>query len=40
MVAVYDIIEGEKEVITIYPSSAQEIKNRVDSGRWRKYEKN
>ncbi len=34
MVVVYDIIESEIQVVTIYPTTNQEIKNRVKSKRW------
>ena len=40
MVAVYDIINSETQVITIYPIAGSEIKNKVNSGRWKTYEKN
>lgn len=40
MVVVYDIIDNNHEIITIYPISDSEIKNKVKSGRWKKYEKN
>lgn len=40
IVVVYDIIESTREIITIYPVSDSEIKNRVSSGRWIRYEKN
>lgn len=37
MVTVYDIIGGEIQAITIYPTTDQEINNRVKNGRWIKY---
>lgn len=40
MVAAYDIIGEEIEVITIYPTTDQEIKNRINRNRWSKDEKN
>lgn len=39
MVVAYDIIGEEIEVVTIYPTDAQEIVNRIKSKRWIKYEK-
>ena len=39
MVAVYDIIEDEIQVITTYPILSPEIKNKVSSGRCKIYEK-
>lgn len=40
MVVVYDTIDSEIQAVTVYPSNNQEIKNRLSSGRWAKYEKN
>lgn len=40
MVVAYDIIEKAIEVVTIYPTDEQEIKNRIKNRRWIKYEKN
>ena len=34
MVVVYDIIEGEIQIITIHPVSEQEIQNKLNRGRW------
>lgn len=34
MVTVYDIIGDEIQIISIYPTSYQEIENRLKSGRW------
>lgn len=39
MVAAYDIMVTEIQIITVYPTDEQEIKNRVLSKRWIKYEK-
>lgn len=39
MVVAYDIIGKEIQVITIHPSSSQEIKNKISKGRWIKNEK-
>ncbi len=39
MVVAYDIISSEIQIITVYPTTEQEIKNRVLSERWIKYEK-
>jgi hypothetical protein len=38
MVASYDIIKGEIQVITIYPTTLKEVENRLKSGRWIKDE--
>lgn len=38
MVIAYDIINVEIQVITVYPTTEQEIKNRVQSRRWIEYE--
>lgn len=40
MVIAYDIISEDREIITIYPISDSEIDNKVESGRWKVYEKN
>lgn len=40
MVVAYDKIVSEIQVITVYPTTKQEIGNRVKSGRWIKDEKN
>jgi|SRR3989338_11189131 len=40
MVAAYDIIGENIQVITVHPTSEKEIKNRVKNGRWIKNEKN
>lgn len=34
MVVAYDIIDDEIQIITVYPTDEQEIKNRVLSRRW------
>lgn len=34
----YDIIGSEIQVITVHPSSDQEIKNKLERGRWIKNE--
>lgn len=39
MVVAYDIIGKEIQVITIHPSSSQEIKNKINKRRWIKNEK-
>lgn len=39
MVVVYDIIGEAIEVVTIYPTDEQEIKNRIKNKRWIKNEK-
>lgn len=39
IVVAYDIIKESKEVITIHVISSKEIKNKLNSGRWRLYEK-
>lgn len=39
MVVAYDIMDAEIQIITVYPTDEQEIKNRVLSRRWVKYEK-
>lgn len=38
MVIAYDIIGEEIQVITVYPTTKQEIKNRVQKRRWIEYE--
>ena len=38
MVIAYDIINVEIQVITVYPTTEQEIKNRVQNKRWIEYE--
>lgn len=40
MVVAYDIIKQQIQVITVYPTTMREIKNRVKSKRWVKYESN
>lgn len=40
MVVVYAIINSVIQVITIYPTTDQEIANRIKSQRWAKNEKN
>ena len=35
----YDIIENTIEIVTIHVISNKEIENRIQVGRWRKYEK-
>ena len=40
MVVAYDIIENNKEIVTIYPIAESELKNKVKAGRWKKDEKN
>ena len=41
MVAVYDKISDEVGIITVFPISEEELKNKINSGRWKKYnEKN
>ena len=40
IVVVYDIIEETNKIITIYPISESELKNKLKSGRWLRYEKN
>ena len=39
MVVVYDTIEETIEVVSIYPTDKQEIKNRIKNKRWVKHEK-
>lgn len=39
MVVAYDIINTEIQVITVYPTTEQEIKNRIQNRRWIEYEK-
>ena len=34
MVAVYDKINGDIEIITVYPTDKKEISSRVEKGRW------
>ena len=34
IVAVYDIINDNIEIITIFPIEKTELKNKIDSGRW------
>lgn len=34
MVVVYDIIDSSFQVVTIYPTTEKEIKNRRNSNRW------
>lgn len=38
MALAYDIIGSEIQVITIHPTSKQEIKNKLNRGRWVKNE--
>lgn len=40
MAAVYDIIEEEIQVITVFATSYQDIETRLKNGRWVKDEKN
>lgn len=40
MVIAYDIIGKNREIVTIYPVSESELRNRLKSGRWKGYEKN
>lgn len=39
MVVAYDIIDTEIQIITVYPTTEQEIKNRLEKRRWIKDEK-
>lgn len=39
MVVVYDIIELQVQIITIYPTTEQEINKRINRGRWSRNEK-
>lgn len=34
MVAVYDKMNGDAEIITVYPTDKNEILTRVEKGRW------
>ena len=34
----YDIISENIEIITIHPISEKELKNKINTGRWKKYE--
>ena len=40
MAVAYDIIENTIQIITIHPTTEQEISNKVYRGRWIKDEKN
>lgn len=40
MVVIYDKIDSEIQVITVYPTTFKEVNNRLKSGRWSKHEKN
>lgn len=40
MVIVYDIIGKNRDIVTIYPISESELRNRLKPGRWKGYEKN
>jgi len=40
MAAAYDIINNEIQVITIHPTTNQEISNKLSRKRWIKNEKN
>ena len=40
MVIAYDIIQDNTEIITIYPIKHSEVRNKIQSGRWKVYEKN
>lgn len=40
MAIAYDIIKSEIQVITVYPTTNQEISNRIKRRRWIKYEEN
>lgn len=40
MVVVYDIIGSEVQIVTIHPSTDQEIRNKLKRGRWIQNEKN
>lgn len=40
MVVAYDIIESGVRAITVYPTSRQEIENKLKRGRWIKNEEN
>ena len=40
IVVAYDIIEDTIEIVTIHIISEKEIENKVNLGRWIKYEKN
>lgn len=34
MVAIFDKINGDVEIITVYPSNKKEIESRIKRGRW------
>lgn len=36
----YDIIESNIEIVTVHIISSKEIENKIQAGRWKKYEKN
>ena len=36
MVAIYDKIDENIEIVTVFPISAKELKNKIKSGRWQK----
>lgn len=40
MVVAYDTINSEIQAVTVYPTTSQEIQNRLNSGRWIKNEEN
>lgn len=40
IVVAYDIIGNNKEIVTIFPISSSELKNKIHAGRWKAYEKN
>lgn len=40
MAAVYDKIGTNIEIITVFPISSSEMKNKIKAGRWKKNEKN
>lgn len=40
MAVAYDIIEEDLQIITIHPTTDQEIKNKLERKRWLKDEKN
>lgn len=40
MVAVYDKINNKVEIITVFPISTSEMRNKIKVGRWKKNEKN
>lgn len=34
MIAIFDKINGDVEIITVYPSNKKEIESRIKRGRW------